>query len=857
MREKAERASKLLDEIRCVLDAYPWSCHHKSMRLGQLLLENEPRRFERDVHTMQHSAQQHATAGATATSRMWMMDHGAEAWPHARHHLLLRFWRRARLQAALPLYRAWAASPVQRRLLLQYLRVKNRAGKLQRRIWCAWVCRVAVCRSIMQVLQCSLVRKLTRVTCRGALRAWQHSAVLERTRGWQQQHAQLLAAFQAFQLHVCVQNQSRQLLLDAALRSRPAQKTRSFLGAWIWENSTRQHLLHTMHVVARRVLEGLVRRTLGAWRQDVMLRKLLAHRLSFALAQGRKRKLIHGMYAWAIYTGKEQRLRALILRRAQGSLLLAFSPWAQHAYSEASARHRMTRIIKRLGNRVLVQAFATWKEQRLSHHRTSALHLVVSRMKNRGLVLGFQVWHHRVQELIIMRKKAATVVTRLKMHGLLLAFDAFQTQARKQVRQRQHCRLLLDKMMLQSMVGAWNCWQDTLQHRMSTMRALAAPVSRLLHRCLHESLVLWVKATSLRRLSIKSLLRWRHHTLLKALQAWRVLAAEERRLQQLTHKAIMRLFKRGIAMVFDAWRHFCLQQRITRPILCNIARRMLLRLAHVAFSTWKEERLKRHRAGGLEHVVGGMRQRILAMAFDELVQSLQHHRSTMRRAVRVEQRHTRRHLCCAFEAWRVKVLQLCSYKRKTAKGRWRRERARLYRGMVSWSHGARLLASLRFSCSLLTFKRTGRLLVDISSAWCWYTQRKRGLEYKLSQVSCAVTSCTPLFLYTPVCAWQLSTVFDTVFDTVKHLHMPRQGRRQKTSDSSVDKHTQVSARWRKAQGWRVMSEWGMASRCRARFRRRELALTVGRSCLVSLTACACAQGHTRLCSRPCLHAHAW
>jgi hypothetical protein len=195
MRQNAEKARRLLDDMRCLLDAYLWSSEQISMFLGQML-SDDPLAGQAEA-ARRYSVSHKCREGG----RCWIMDM-TEAWPHTRKHLVESFCSRARLQGALPFYRVWAASPVHHHVLSQYLRIKNRTSNLRRRIWIAWERLVGVCRSIKKVLRTHLLLH-QRVTCRAAFRAWQHAVFFMRAGARQQRTAVLHSAFHQWLLHAC------------------------------------------------------------------------------------------------------------------------------------------------------------------------------------------------------------------------------------------------------------------------------------------------------------------------------------------------------------------------------------------------------------------------------------------------------------------------------------------------------------------------------------------------------------------------------------------------------------------------------------------------------------------------------
>ena len=759
MRQKAEKARRLLDDMRCVLDAYPWSLEQKSIFLGQMLSDDPPAGLEAGA-AGRHSVPHRCREGGRST---WMDM--TEAWPHTRKQLVERFWRRAGMRGALPLYRAWAASHIHRHVLSQYLRFKNRTGNLRRRIWSAWERLVAVCRSIKKVLRSHLLLH-QRVTCQGAIRFWRHAVLFMRAGARQQRTAVLHSAFHQCLFYVHMEDERRELLLGAALRLRPQKK--KHLGAWVHSHQMRLRLLHAMHAIATRLREGLMRKELRAWRQAVQHGKLLSHYLALFVSKSVNRKLIHAVCTWSNTTGKQQRLRALMRCKVLNSMLLALTPWAQHACSEARIRRRMERIVKRLGNRLLVQAFQRWKETRLSHHRERALRLVFSHhMKSDGHLMGLQVWHPGVQELKVMGNKATTVIRRFKTRVLAETFAWLLERVGKKVRQRKHIRLLLERISIQFFLKVWVAWRHKVLERAHKTRSLGLCVARLSRKSICQSLALWNDEKRLQQVAQKVVLRritlalvqcverWRdqaahekliktkvlkvdqwlmHRQLVKCLGCWRGRAVAQKVMAVAARKIMSQLCHRGQALVWEALRRFSHRQRYMRPIVSDMANRFLLRLALTSLAQWKELRLQRHRAGALHSVVVAIRQRALVVAFDKWQQRLQRQKATEWQGEHWRQRHACRLRSWALEAWHAKARQLCAYKLKAQKVLKRCKRANLCMSLLSWGHYALHQGSFRSCCSRILLQRTQRFLLDIFFVWSSYTREKQRRIYKLSQV---------------------------------------------------------------------------------------------------------------------------
>ena len=533
------------------------------------------------------------------------------------------------------------------RLLLRRvgLKIKHRTISTAWSSWSEFVWNRAEARSLCK----RVMGRLLHVKTHSAWQTWTESVaghkrylrLLKKTRA-RMTNRLSSSAWLAWTDMVKETKRTRNLLKKAALRMKNQAMTKTF-ERWC---ETVEFQQRTRHDAARAVKMWTNRTTsmaLHTWRDNVS--EMVRHRIVVqrTLKKMTMRMASSALSAWVYFAEERKRMRTLV-KKVLGKLLnskmnVAWRTWLkrleqlrwEHQLSslsgdekralldrkkeederiqrEAAERQRneraILRVLTRIKNKCLVITFDAWYECTSESNRIkNLLRRVGMKIARRSLSASFDGWYDNVQEKMTNRSKVKNCLVRIQKRTLVIALDTWYARIEEKKKNRIVVARCLKKIANRQLDSSFSAWLDYAEGRIHQRYLVGRVLGRLLNSKMVAAWQTWW--SMIRRMRAiengddevlspaekqckRVLTRMFNNLQSSAWDTWTSYAAEHKRLEHLLQRVLRRWKNKLMGGCFHGWHEIILVQLEHKRIVKRAAAKWKMRAAAACFTTWSD-----------------------------------------------------------------------------------------------------------------------------------------------------------------------------------------------------------------------------------------------------------------------------
>ena len=526
------------------------------------------------------------------------------------------------------------------------LKMKNRVVSSVWNRWLEYVLERVHARKLCQ----RVMGRMINVKVFGAVQTWvaavanykRYLQLLHRTRS--RMVNRLVSSAWATWYGMLVENKRNRFLLQRAAQKMRNRVVSACFDTWIDSiqeaKSNRYAVTRAVKMWSNRTYSAVFNTWLDAILTQIRNRNIVQR----TLKRMTMRKVATALTSWVDFTNERQHMRRLV-RKVLGRLHNLKMHAAWRSWLQRLEALRWAQQLASLGEdeQQALRDRKLWEEQRAQaaalaqQRRDRAILRVLTRIKNRGLVITFDAWLAYTIEVLRVRMLLKRAATKMAKRGLCIGFEGWYDSVQEIKTNRLRVQRCLIRMQQRALVIALNTWVDAVDTKKQNQLTVKRCLKKLANRVLNASYTAWLDYTDSRihhrwlvgrvlgrLLNSKLVSAWQKwHGVVKRLRAielgdenaltpaerqckrvvtrmlnnltnsawdtWRSHTNEHRRLEHLLQRVMRKWTNQLLGRCFDGWADAVATQLQHKRILRRVAAKWKLKVAAACFRTWSEE----------------------------------------------------------------------------------------------------------------------------------------------------------------------------------------------------------------------------------------------------------------------------